>query len=265
MNRCRNKIAFFIPTTIPFLFFFISLLPAISSSAQKKPASKQQGGLKIHFINTVNGLPLVLHDSSYSNPFNEVYTIHKLKYYISNVQVIKKTGGSPLKEKNSYHLVDAGDTAIAGFRFSLPAGSYTALDFVLGVDSLHNCSGAQTGALDPTNDMFWTWNSGYVMFKLEGSSALSNQVSKRIEYHIGGYAGANNVIKKIRLSNAFEVLANSTTEFFIEADINKLWQQPNEIKITEAPVCTTPGALAKKIADNYSKMFSFKKSIVSKD
>ena len=52
----------------------------------------------------------------------------------------------------------------------MPAGNYNSLSFLLGVDSMHNVSGAQTGALDPANDMFWTWNSGYVMAKMEGAS-----------------------------------------------------------------------------------------------
>ena len=52
----------------------------------------------------------------------------------------------------------------------LPEGDYTELQFLLGVDSLHNVSGAQTDDLDPAKDMFWTWNSGYVMAKMEGNS-----------------------------------------------------------------------------------------------
>jgi hypothetical protein len=36
----------------------------------------------------------------------------------------------------------------------------TAIKFLLGVDSLKNVSGIQTGALDPAKGMFWTWNTG---------------------------------------------------------------------------------------------------------
>jgi hypothetical protein len=46
----------------------------------------------------------------------------------------------------------------------------TGIRFLLGVDSARNVSGIQTGALDPARGMFWTWNSGYVMAKIEGSS-----------------------------------------------------------------------------------------------
>ncbi len=69
--------------------------------------------------------------------------------------------------------------------------------FLLGVDSLHNVSGAQTDALDPAKDMFWTWNTGYVMAKLEGNSPSSALVNNKYEFHVGGFSGKYNVLKKI--------------------------------------------------------------------
>ncbi len=280
MNKQRNRI-FFVPGlwitdqqllrrtlvhkqyySTPLLQRFFLLLISIFFSFSVF-AQKQTGTLKISFINTVNGIPLVLNDSVYNNSFKETYSISKLKYYISNVRANKAS--NPQKEKNSYHLVNAADTTSLHFSFSLKSGNYTSFDFLLGVDSLRNCSGAQSGALDPLNDMFWTWNSGYVMFKLEGSSPQSGQVNNRIEYHIGGYAGANNVIKKISLPAAFEVIAGNTTELIIETDINKLWLGPNDISIVQSPVCSTPGALAKKVAANYSKMFSLKNAMIIKN
>jgi hypothetical protein len=47
----------------------------------------------------------------------------------------------------------------------------------------------------------------------------------------------------------------------LEADLNLWWQNANTIKITEHPVCTTPGVMAKKIAENYSSMFSIKEIV----
>ena len=130
----------------------------------------------------------------------------------------------------------------------------------MGVDSTRNVSGAQTGALDPLNDMFWTWNSGYIMAKMEGTSPQSNQAGKRIEYHIGGFSGVNNTLKTINLAfpsgKTLIINEGKTSDILVEADFNKWWQTPNDIKITNLPVCTTPGILAKQVADNYSKMFT---------
>ena len=228
---------------------------AFSSSAQKKTGTV--GLLRIHFINTVNGIPLILGDSiSYLNPFSEVYSVQKFRYYVSNVAV------NDQQEAESYHLVDASKPGSLQFEFPVKAGSYSSFSFLLGVDSLHNCSGAQTGALDPMNDMFWTWNSGYVILKLEGSAPVSSQVNHRIEYHLGGYAGINKVMRLISLQREFKIIAGGKTEIYIQADVNAIWQNPNDIKIAAVNICTTAGELAKKIANNCSHLFTIKNVVL---
>jgi len=247
------------------LYYFLLLLCSTKSFSQSGSADK--GTIQFVFINTVKGVPVVLNDSMYSNPFGESYSIKNLKYYISHI-----TLANALKtaEKENYQLVDESNPESKIFSISCKPGTYTSVNFLLGVDSLHNVSGAQSNALDPMNGMFWTWNSGYIMAKFEGSSAASSQVNNRFEYHIGGFSGVNNVLKNISLplpidhlptgqaGSLLTIHPNKTVTIFIEADLNKWWQQPNDISIVTTPVCTTPGELAKKIADNYSKLFRIK-------
>lgn len=220
--------------------------------------SAQNGSLKITFVNTVNGKPVVLRDSIYSNYFGEQYSISKLKYYISNIIVSHNTEN---KNLGGYYLVNAASDNNS-FDIQLKPGKYSSLGFLLGVDSIRNCSGAQTDALDPMNDMFWTWNTGYVMFKLEGTSASSTADLNRIEHHIGGYKGSNNVATKINFSfgndRLLEVKANSSTEIVIEMNMDNYWYSTNDIKIAETPVCMVTGELAKKIAANFLNLFSIK-------
>jgi len=221
-------------------------------------ASAQTGSLKMTFINTVNGRPVVLRDSIYSNYFGEQYSISKLKYYISNIIF---SSNAENKNMGGYYLVNTASDNNS-FDIQLKPGTYNSIGFLLGVDSIRNCSGAQTDALDPMNDMFWTWNTGYVMFKLEGTSASSTADLNRIEHHIGGYKGSNNVATKIDLSFAaghlLEVKANSITEIVIEMNIDNYWHGTNDIKIAETPVCMITGELAKKIAANFQGLFSIK-------
>jgi hypothetical protein len=218
------------------------------------------GTVKITFINTVKGKPLALNTGSYTNPFGETYTVSKFKYYISHVSLIK--GKDVFFEPESYRLVDESKPDALHFSFALDAGYYNSLNFMLGVDSLHNVSGAQSGALDPLNDMFWTWNNGYIMAKLEGHSPQSKIVNNKLEFHIGGFIGENKVLKNITLhfppGKILNIQPGKSSEIIIEADIDAWWQQPNDIKIAEHAVCSTAGALAKKIADNYAKMFRIK-------
>ena len=155
--------------------------------------------------------------------------------------------------------VEAGfSTAVA----DLQAGKYDKLQFLLGVDSIRNCSGAQTGALDPMNGMFWTWNSGYIMFKLEGNSTASTADLQRIEHHIGGYKGSDNVATVIHLdfntTKLLEIKAGATTELVIETNLDNYWNGNASIKIAELPMCMITGEPALKVAKNFTGLFSVK-------
>jgi hypothetical protein len=246
--------------SLPILLFVAF---GFSTSPKKNIPAEKTGTVKISFVNTVKGNPLQLNETIYTNPFSEQYSISRFKYYISNIALAFPDG--IFKETDSYHLVDAGKPASLSFSFLTHANTYHSVLFMLGVDSIKNVSGAQTGPLDPLNDMFWTWNTGYVMAKMEGNSPQSKVVNNKIEFHIGGFSGANNVLKKIKLSfpagMALNVQEDKTSEIIIEADFDKWWHGPNDLKIADNPVCSTPGELAKKFADNYSKMFTIKNII----
>ncbi|MFT3910026.1 MAG: hypothetical protein QM737_11405 [Ferruginibacter sp.] len=219
-----------------------------------KNAVNKTGTLKITFVNTANGKPIVLRDSLYTNAFGEQYSVSKLKYYIGNVLI---PGSNQLPENDVYHLINAAEENNS-FDITLNAGNYKKIQFLLGVDSAHNCSGAQTGALDPMNDMFWTWSSGYVMFKLEGTSSASTADLNRIEHHIGGYKAENNVATLIKLDfpQSLSIKENSVTELIIETNLDHYWKNNADIKISETPMWMTMGGMAKKIASNFSSLFS---------
>jgi hypothetical protein len=236
----------------------LSLILVTSFSVNDKYPISKTGKLKVIFINTVNGKPVTLRDSLYNNYFGEQYSISKLKYYISNITLTGIRGNNKM---GGYYLMNAAN-ADNSFELSLQPGKYSNLEFLLGVDSIRNCSGAQTGALDPMNDMFWTWNSGYVMFKMEGNSSASTADLQRIEHHIGGYKGTNNVATKINFNfggtHELEIRENSTTEVLIETNLDNYWHGNTDIKISELPVCTITGEPALKIASNFKNLFSIK-------
>ena len=252
-NRRKSSVRFVVILALLSLTALLFLNFSSSSTSITK-----NGTLKITFKNTVNGILLTMDSVEYNNIFGEAFRVSKFKYYISNVSLENKTVQQ--KEKESYHLADARDSTSLGFSYPVAMGEYKRLTFLLGVDSLRNCSGAQAGALDPMNDMFWTWNSGYVMAKLEGISPAATAVTRRMEYHIGGYRNNNNVVQKIILlaSTPIIITEGNTTAVIIETDISKWWQTKDRITIAENPVCTTPGQMAKRIAANYSNMFSIK-------
>jgi hypothetical protein len=243
------------------LFYFSLIFGCcIWSNAYAQPGTQdnQKGVLKIVFNNLINDQPVVLSDSSYTNPFGENYTINKFKYYISNT--VLYAAGIANKIKNDCHLINQSIDSSLYFTVSLPENQYDSIQLLLGVDSAMNTSGAQTGALDPMNDMFWTWNSGYVMEKLEGTSPQSTAVNNKMEYHIGGFSGEYSVLNYLMLTfpkdKILQIRKGKISTVVINAAINKFWDAGILIKISDTPVCSSPGILAKQIAGNFSKLFS---------
>lgn len=235
----------------------------VASFQQKEVHPVKFSTVKFSFNNTVKNNKIVLYDSSYTNPFGEKYTINKFRYYVSNISL--KSDSKDFELKNQSFLIDEKIPESQSFSFSMPQGNYAGIKFLLGVDSLHNVSGAQTDALDPAKDMFWTWNTGYVMAKLEGNSPASTLVNHKYEFHIGGFSGKYNVLKNIELAfpenKILHFAAGKTTEIIINADVDAWWQNPNDIKIVEKGNINAPGKWALAISDNYAKMFRIQKVI----
>ena len=239
-----------VPLFVTVLFLF--------SSCQREVdlILKQKTGVDIQFSHQVDDQPLV-YGNTYTNPLGEDYTVTKFKYYISKIRLENTAAGSHSTEDENYFLVDEAQANSKKISFNAETGNYNAVSFLLGVDSIRNVSGAQTGALDPANDMFWTWNSGYIMVKLEGQSSFSTLINNEIEYHIGGFKGTDNVVKRIVLpfSQSIEIKNDKAASILISADINKWFKHIHDLPIAMNPACVMPGNLATQYAANYAGMF----------
>lgn len=212
--------------------------------------------------------PVVQYDSNnlefgqpYVNFFNQAFTVETFKFYIHGIQLINTDSGKVFEiSKNQYFLVDCSDSAKARIQIAVLPYPYNRIAFTIGVDSARNVSGAQTGALDPALGMFWTWNTGYVMAKLEGTSPVSGQPGNRFEYHIGGFKEPDNVIKPVTLlfpfANNIDLQPGKTTEMTIAADVYDWFYNPHDIRINTVPFIHSPGPLARQVSENYSKMFT---------
>lgn len=111
--------------------------------------------------------------------------ITSFKFYVSQLELINGTKTVWI-EKGSFHLIDAFDkkTLVLSFPSDI---TFTKIKFQLGIDSLTNVLGAMGGDLDPTKGMYWTWQSGYINFKLEGNSNLCKTRHNEFQFHLGGY------------------------------------------------------------------------------
>jgi hypothetical protein len=220
-----------------------------------------QARLEVRFSNFI-GNKQISPDSSYTNSFGENYTVQRLKYYITNIELLNTKNNKRVAIEESYFLVDDNDEVSKAISLPVSEGSYDGISFLLGVDSLHNVSGAQTGALDPLNGMFWTWNSGYVSIKIEGKSTASNLPQNLIEYHLGGFKGPDKVNQRINLSfpgNSIDLSNKKATIIYVRTDLNLFFNSVHSLPIKTNPACTAPGILARQYSENYATIFSIDK------
>lgn len=219
-------------------------------------AQNKLAEVNLNFLHYVGNDRLLLDSVYYKNELNQDFTISKFKYYIGKIAFIDSKGNSTAQ--SSYFLINEDDSeSLINNRIALKEGSYSGLEFILGVDSLENVSGIQSGALDVVNAMFWTWNSGYIFMKLEGNSSFSNQPNKIFEYHIGGFSGENNSVRKIKLSfdQPIEIKKGEEVKLNLKVDLLEILKHPNSIDFRENSSIVEPST-SKLIADNYSDIFS---------
>ena len=242
--------------TSPVLFIIAVLFLFRSCQRETDLILKEKADVFLNFSHQVAGQPLS-YGNTYTNPLGEDFIVTKFKYYISKIRLENISAGTHSSLDENYFLVDEGQAPSKKISFNTETGNYNAVSFLLGVDSIRNVSGAQTGALDPVNDMFWTWNSGYIMAKLEGQSSFSTLINNEIEYHIGGFKGSENVVKRIVLpfSQGIEIKNDRATSILISADLNKWFRNTHDLPIAMNPACVMPGNLATQYAENYSGMF----------
>jgi hypothetical protein len=105
--------------------------------------------------------------------------IKTLKLYLSNVRAI--SDNKTIYATKRFYLYDAERAEVV---FDFPEAQHIKqYCFTLGIDSATNSEGVMGDVLDPTQGMYWTWQSGYINFKLEG-----NFHNEKIAYHLGGYS-----------------------------------------------------------------------------
>jgi hypothetical protein len=197
--------------------------------------------------------------TNYTNSSGETFSVTKFRYYVSNVSMIKEDG-SVYDVPNQVFLIDESDTSsLEAVLQNIPGGKYKGVEYTIGVDSSRTVSGAQQGALDVSNGMYWDWNSGYIFLKLEGTCAAAGG---DFFYHIGGYKNSNNTNAQRRIHIDFDpstliVDGNKReAEVHILVDVLEFFKNPANYSIVSTGSVMSIGSVAMSLADNYVDMFS---------
>lgn len=138
--------------------------------------------------------PLVL-DSLY----DDTYTISDFRFYVSNIIITDLNHKTVYTHPTKHILVDLSEPNSQYIYFddtSLYSYDHLRIQFHIGIDSVTNSQGAMAGDLDPVNGMYWTWQSGYINLKIEGTKKTDNE-SNEFQFHIGGYTAPHNTYSSI--------------------------------------------------------------------
>jgi len=240
----------------------------LMAACVKKPVPESPGGIvpgdqggSVNFaVNHVAGnQPLELDTRWYLTENNDSVKFSVFNYYLSNFIFVNENG-KEYKQPESYYLVKENKQESKSFKATgIPAGKYKQLRLLIGVDSARNVSGAQTGALDPVNNMFWDWNTGYIMLMIEGRSPQSEMVEDMIAFHFGGFKQKNSAIREVTLNfpEPLVVTDGGSSSVIIETDILQCFKTPNLIDIKSLTAfLNIGGGLNAKMADNYIDMMT---------
>lgn len=251
------------------LFSVLILSLAFNSSCRKKPLptnnttqpTSNVGSIDLQIQNYVGTRALKLNDpTNYTLSNGEELKVKVLAYYLSNF-VLTDENGVKHTDSNSYYLVMENDEASKKITLkNVPKGNYTKVDFMIGVDSLHNVSGAQDGYLAPSYGMFWSWSTGYIMAKLEGTSPQSSNINNDIIFHIAGFKGSYNVLQHSSMTFPTKVIVkggvNPSSIVSVKANIATWFESFTFPGFNTLPTVATEGRNAQNIALSYNGMLS---------
>ena len=226
-----------------YYFLLITFLYSIQINAQE-----QERFLEFELI--FDGQPIKIGEPCYSAAIKDSIEFEALKFYISDLQFFEEEKLVAALEQRHF-LIDVENQESLKIDLSLlPQVKFNTLKFNIGIDSLTSVSGAFGGDLDPVNGMYWTWQSGYINFKLEGISNSCPARNHFFQFHIGGYQHPFNSLQEVELKLA------DRPDIRVKVVIDQLL---TKINISETYQIMSPNQQALDFAKNISSIFSISK------
>lgn len=199
--------------------------------------------IKIHPY--FGGQPLQINEEV--EEVKKVPSIETLRFYLSKIRLIDE-GAYVWEESNSYHLIDALEHESLTLTLKIPARiKFDQLDFQLGIDSLTNAAGVMGGDLDPTKGMYWSWNTGYINFKLEGKSTECPSRGQAFQFHLGGYLPPYNCVQSLHFDITRQDYIN------LKVDISQIL---NALDLSEQYRIMSPSEASVQLSTIAAKAFS---------
>jgi len=172
------------------VYFILVFLSALGSEVYSQTTT-------LKFIATWQGESVVLGKQYFSTTLKDSIQFDRLRFYISDLTFVNDSLEKP--QGKQHILLDFEKSTTINLDSSM---AFEGINFKLGIDSITNVSGAFGGDLDPTVGMYWSWQSGYVNFKLEGKSNALRSSNRKFQFHLGGYSFPNKNVAKVSLKTS---------------------------------------------------------------
>lgn len=180
------------------------------------------------------------------------YSIHNVNFYISNIKLMHEDG-SVFSSKETFYIDPLLISKNSFYLDSIPAGNYTEITFLLGLDPMKNIDFGLATTLDNLN-MAWptAMGGGYHFLKMEGHYLDTMNQNKGYAIHLG----KNENAAEIKLHQLF-IQKNQNHDFTIVFNVNEVFANPYTYNLNFETNYTMADSLSMlKIRNNIQDAFS---------
>lgn len=243
-------------------FFLVFALVLLAVSCKPDPPIDPDDDQDTEVLTTLNirlnpvvgGQGFAL-NTPYTGPNGYTYELSLLKFYISNVELIKTDNSRlPVKSAFLYNWAksDMQSVCVAG-----DSGTYKGIAFGLGLSPDLNSSDPNTFETDhPLSVLqgtYWNWASMYRFVMIDGradTTGTGSPIDAGIVYH----TGMDTLYREIVLDNRpFTLTYQQAHDFDLNLDLNLVFYGQDTVDFKTEPFTHTTSnfELAEKVTDNF--------------
>ena len=247
-------------------YFLLFLLLALVIQYGCKDKKNEQGEFTIEIKAMMEDQPFVINEV-YQNSFGYNYKIEVLRFYLSNLTLIKENGDQVLAKDVEYldFASNHSDSNMNGETVSanVCTGNYSGIRFGIGVDSSLNkqdpASYNSDHPLSIYTNSHWDWNTGYIFLKISGAidsvSQGTQDLSEDFLYHIG----TNQFYREVIINVPFTIGENGNARIDLKIDMGAVFANSSGTinpSVEKSSHTIGTEAIAEKVADFFSEAFS---------
>ena len=189
------------------------------NTTQPVPQPAAQSSITFKNNYEVDGKELLFDTLLYQTDAGYNYSVSNLQYYLSGISLIKED--SSKIQIIDYHYTDATIASKNTFSVTnIPNGNYIGICFNIGLDSVHNITGALADNAE-NNNMEWPVGGGYHFMKFEGHY-MDTTTLTGFTMHLGTNAS---LVKENPIYKSFTVNLNRVA-FNMTMNLNEWFRNP---------------------------------------